>query len=167
MSAAALIRKAREAGLSLAVTETGNVRVKGPRTLAERWAPEIVANKQEIIAELSSQTWLEPRIRCEPPFGCDHVPARYRHAWDALLSQCPPAVTPIVWQAAIFDAALLFGDFGKLIDEHHWLSNDLFAVPYDDVQGGLVWFIKGSPIVAIGRHMAQSQDGRIWRKAGR
>ncbi len=76
MSAAALIQRVRAVGLSLAVTETGNVRVKGPRTLTERWAPEIVANKQEIIAELSNQTWLEPPIRCEPPFGCDHVPCQ-------------------------------------------------------------------------------------------
>jgi hypothetical protein len=107
---------------------------------------------------------LKPRIRCEPPFGCGHVPARYRPAWEALLSQCPPALTPIVWQAAIFDAATLFGEFGKLVDEYRWTPGDLFDVPHDDTHGGLVWFIKGSPVVAIGRAMAQTQDGRIWRR---
>ena len=28
---------------------------------------------------------------------------------------------------------------------------------------GLAWFMRGSPIMAIGPRMAQVQDGRIWR----
>jgi hypothetical protein len=67
--------------------------------------------------------------------------------------------------AAIYDAALLFGDFGQLLDEYRWPPGDIFDVPQDGKQGGLVWFIKGSPVVALGRQMAQTQDGRIWRRA--
>jgi hypothetical protein len=103
--------------------------------------------------------WPEPKITGTPPFGADHVPSRYEAAWQALLAGCPPRATPLFWQAAIFDAAILFGDFGKLIDEYHWTPGDLFDAP-----GGLIWFIHGSPVVAIGHSMAQCQDGRIWRR---
>jgi len=108
-----------------------------------------------------------PAIRRELPFGSDSVPARYQAAWQAMLTQCPSGVTPFVWEAAIYDAALLFGDFGSLLDEYRWTPGDLFDVPHDDGPGGLSWFIKGSPVVAIGRSMAQCQDGRIWRMASR
>jgi hypothetical protein len=106
-----------------------------------------------------------PKIVRVPPFGSDNVPDRYRSAWQLLLAQCPPNASPFVWQAAIFDATTLFGDFGRLIDEHRWAPGDLFDVPYDGTLGGLIWFIKGSPVVAIGRAMAQCQDGRIYRRA--
>ena len=36
---------------------------------------------------------------------------------------------------------------------------------HDGKSGGLVWFIKGSPLTAIGHSMAQTQDGRIWMRA--
>jgi hypothetical protein len=63
---------------------------------------------------------------------------------------------PFVWETAVYDCALLFGDFGKLIDEYRWQPEDLFG------QAGLVWFIAGHPVVAIGKAMAQTQDGRVW-----
>jgi hypothetical protein len=50
-----------------------------------------------------------PAIRREPPFGLDHVPSRFRAAWEALLTQCPPSVAPFVWEAAIYDAAPFTG----------------------------------------------------------
>jgi hypothetical protein len=49
MSAAAIIQKAREDGLSLAVTERDTIKVIGPRVAANRWAPELVANKPAIL----------------------------------------------------------------------------------------------------------------------
>jgi len=120
------------------------------------------------LEHLSSCFRLSPRrIRCEFPWGLDHVPARHQPAWEALFVRCPPDVTPYVWQGAIFDAAGLFGDFGALIDEYRWAPIDLFDVPHDGRPGGLIWFIKGSPVIAIGRGMAQCQDGRIWRRASR
>jgi hypothetical protein len=90
----------------------------------------------------------------------DHVPERYQAAWRSLLSQCPALVGPFVWEAAKHDAAILFGDFGRLLGEYQWAPGDLF-----DKSGGLVWFIKGSPVTAIGHSMAQTQDGRIWLRA--
>ena len=74
-------------------------------------------------------------------------------------------VGPFAWEAAKHDAAILFGVFGRLPGEYQWAPDDLFDVPHDGKSGGLVWFIKGSPVTAIGHRMAQMQDGRIWLRA--
>jgi hypothetical protein len=77
MSAAAIIQKAREDGLSLAVTDRDTIKVIGPRVAANRWAPELVANKPAILAELrqtGAPPWFAPRIKREEPFGLGHVP---------------------------------------------------------------------------------------------
>jgi hypothetical protein len=168
MSAAAIIQRALEDGLSLEVTERDTIKVIGPRVAANRWAPELVANKLAILAELrqtGALPWPAPRIKREEPFGLDHVPERYQTACRSLLSQCPASVGPFVWEAAKHDAAILFGDFGRLLGEYQWPPGDLFDVPHNGKSGGLVWFIKGSPVTAVGHGMAQTQDGRIWLRA--
>src|SRR5262249_54153051 len=101
-----------------------------------------------------------------PPFGCDTVPERFNAAWEAMLAQCPPGVRPIVWQAATTDAADLFGYWGLQLKNLGFVPGDLFDVPHDGRQGGLAWFKKGSPVLALGRGFANLGDGRIWR-AGR
>jgi hypothetical protein len=173
MSARQMIDIAAAAGIRLAV--------EGEKLIAE-YHGEIPAtivadlkrHKAEILSLLrtpakpppDAPSWWpkkHPAIRREPPFGLDHVPSRFQAAWEALLAQCPPSVAPFVWEAAIYDAALLFGDFGQLLDEYRWRPGDIFDVPQDGKQGGLVWFIKGSPVLALGRQMAQTQDGRIWK----
>jgi hypothetical protein len=61
------------------------------------------------------------------------------------------------------NAALLFGDWGKLIEDYRWTANDLFGLP-----DGLAWVIKSRhPVVAIGKNMAALLDGRIWTRARR
>jgi hypothetical protein len=72
-----------------------------------------------------------------------------------------------VWEAAKHDAAILFGDFGRLLGKYQWARGDLFDVPHDGKSGGLVWFIKGSPVTSIGHSMAQTREGRIWLRAPR
>jgi hypothetical protein len=94
------------------------------------------------------------RIVKEPPFGSDGVPPRYETAWQALLSQCPP-VRPVVWEAAIYDAAFLFGNFGSELARLGWTAGNLLDVPHDSTPGGLVWFVQGSPA------------RRSWPSAGR
>ncbi len=173
MSASALIREAANAGVRICLDGDKlslTAQVKPPDALIAKIKaskPEIVellrhgacAARPEPAVQVREDSALKPRIRCEPPFGLDHVPPRFQAAWEALLAQCPPAVPSIIWEAAIYDAPTLFGDFGKLIDEYRWTPGALFDVP-----GGLIWFIHGSPVVAIGRNMAQCQDGRIWRR---
>jgi hypothetical protein len=104
-----------------------------------------------------------PCIIREPPFGSDGVPLRYRAAWQTLLAQCPHGMRTIVWEAAIYDTALLFSDFGAELARLDWTACDLFDAPHRGTEGGLVWFIKGSPVVTIGRTVAFTQDGRLYR----
>jgi hypothetical protein len=157
MSAATIIQKARDDGLSLAVTERDTIKVIGPRVAAKRWAPELVANKLAILAELrqtGAPLWPAPRIKREEPFGLDRVPERYLAAWQSLLSLCPASVGPFVWEVAKHDAAILFGDFGRLLGEYKWAPGDLFDVPHDG---------------SVGRtrmvHQGQSGDGD-WPRHG-
>jgi hypothetical protein len=160
------------AGIELTVKDDRLIIAVGSKSdanlLGELRAHEaaVVACSREGTKPVQPAEAVCPRIKAERPFGSDDVPARFRPAWQLLLAQCPPSVTPFVWQTAIFDGATLFGDFGKLID-NRWTAGDLFDVPHDGNTGGLIWFIKGSPVVAIGRSMAQRQDGRIWRRAER
>jgi hypothetical protein len=60
----------------------------------------------------------------------------------------------------------IFGDCGSELTRLGWQANDLFAVPGNDTRGGLLWFIKGSPVVAIGQTAAFVQDGRLYRRHG-
>jgi hypothetical protein len=98
-----------------------------------------------------------PRIVREPPFGSDGVPARYTSAWEALLAQCPPSVATVVWESAIYDAADLFGFWGAELDRLRWPASSLFDVP-----DGLVWFLKGQHVLALGAERAFTQTGRVF-----
>jgi hypothetical protein len=167
MSARQAIGAAASAGIRIAV-DGGDLVLEADGSIPDGTVAVLKQHKVEILNLLRSAppsgapSWWPkpyPAIRRELPFGSDGVPARYSAAWQAVLARCPPSVTPFVWEAAIYDAALLFGDFGSLLDEYRWTPGDLFDVP-----GGLNWFIKGSPVVAIGRSMAQCQDGRIWKR---
>jgi len=77
-----------------------------------------------------------------------------------LLAQCPAGMAPFVWEIAMYDAARLFGDFGIELERLAWKPDDLFGLPH-----GVVWFIKGNYVAAIGATMAQLGNGRIWRAA--
>jgi hypothetical protein len=162
---AAAERDLSHATVQRAATVETAATIETSATAATLAPSETLATVRQTGGRLSNQ--LNPRIRREPPFGLDHVPPRYEPAWRDLLAQCPAGVTPYVWQAAIFNTAGLFGHWGELLDPFGFMPGNLFDVPCDDKPGGLVWFIKGSPIVNIGRQMAQCQDGRIWRIASR
>jgi hypothetical protein len=88
----------------------------------------------------------------------------YESAWQAFNSQCPPGVSPTTWEESIYDMAILFVDFGSRLVKLGWTAGDLFDVPHDDKQGGIAWFIKGSPVVALGKTMVSTADGRIYRR---
>ena len=110
-----------------------------------------------------NESGLCPRIICEPPFGSDGIPPRYAVGWDRLLSRCPPGVRPIEWQAAICDAADLFGWWGAELARLDWAPANLFEPPQGG-SGGLVWAIKGHPVMALGPDKAFLRDGRIFER---
>jgi hypothetical protein len=76
-------------------------------------------------------------------------------------------VRPIVWQAAISDAADLFSHWGLQLIALGFTPGDLFDGPHSGKEAGLAWFMRGSPVVALGKGMAQLRDGRIWRRSER
>jgi hypothetical protein len=100
-----------------------------------------------------------PSIVKEEPFGLDRPPPLLKAAWLRLLEGRPEGVEPVTWETAVFDLALFFGDWGKLITDFRWMPVDVFGYPT-----GLAWSIKGSPVVSIGKGMAMMRDERIWKR---
>jgi hypothetical protein len=97
----------------------------------------------------------------EPPFGLDGPPPLLKAAWLRLLEGCPEGVAPVIWEMAVFDLALFFGDWGKLVTDFRWTAGDVFDRP-----AGFAWSIRGSPAFAIGKDMAMMRDERIWKRQG-
>ncbi len=58
-----LIQDATRDGLTLAPTETGTLRVHGPKAVIARWAPTLKAHKTDLLAEL---TKTQPVMVMEP-----------------------------------------------------------------------------------------------------
>jgi hypothetical protein len=55
MNAASLISSVRADGLKLAVSEAGTVKLSGPRSAVDRWAPVIASNKPGVVALLRQE----------------------------------------------------------------------------------------------------------------
>jgi hypothetical protein len=165
--------KAREA-LTAAARHRVEVRLDGEiLTLEAATAPSdaviaaIKQNKPEIVALMRAPAaHPAPRIVKEPPFGCDHVPARYVAVWKALLAQRPPRIELYVWKSAIYGAADLFGWWGAELARLGWPADAIFALPHDGKPGGLAWLICGDPVVSLGPHRAFTQAGRIFDHGG-
>jgi hypothetical protein len=163
MSAQQAISAALRAGIGIEV-DSGDLVLEAPEEIPADIIAGFKRHKPEIPRMLRAAVYPEPRIVREPPFGSDGVPERYRAAWQALLAQCPPSVTPYVWEAAIYDGADLFGWWGAELDRFHWPPGDLFDVPYDGRRGGLAWFIRGDPVVALGPAKAFTQARRVFER---
>jgi hypothetical protein len=65
----------------------------------------------------------------------------------------------IDWLRAVFDTARLFGFWGLQLENHSWPADAIFEHPH-----GLAWFIRGGQVAALGRDMAQMEDGRVLTK---
>jgi hypothetical protein len=103
--------------------------------------------------------WPEPKITGNPPFGLDHVPARYEAGWQALLAGCPPWATGWQRDEAIFSLRDLFAEWGAELLRLNWQSKDIF-----DRWHGLGWFLKGKAVTALGVRHAFIEDGRVFEK---
>jgi hypothetical protein len=92
------------------------------------------------------------------------VPERYLDAWARFQLQCPGGVTEQAWRQAIDDAGRFLDEWGKLAVEFRWTPGDLFDVPRDGKPGGLVWFLGGESVQAIGPRRMVTQDGRVFNR---
>jgi hypothetical protein len=140
MSAAALLEQARNAGISFTVAngELGLEAVdEPPADLVEA----IVRQKTEIIALLAGND--------APSEPIPTAPERYRNAWARFQLRRPAGVTEQAWRQALNDAGRFLAQWGKLADTFGWSPGDLFDVPRDGAMG-LVWWLKGRTVTALG-----------------
>jgi hypothetical protein len=164
-----LIHYARQDGLALEIKGRRLVIIIGSKSntdlLGELWKHEAA-----IIAALELPTWHPrpfPKIEALPPFGTEEPGQRFEKAFRDFCQQCPPGVPFSRWEQAAFDAASLFGMWGTQLTALGFMPGDMLDVPRDGKQVGLAWFMRGSPVMALGKGMAQLQDGRIWRSGKR
>jgi hypothetical protein len=143
-----LLAYARQDGLSLTVKDGRLIIAIGSKSDVNL-VGDLRAHESAVIEALVTEPGFRPPIVKVPPFGCDAVPERFKAAWEAMLAQCPPGVRPIAWQTAIIDAADLFGHWGSQLVALGFTPNDLFAVPRHGKAGGLAWFMRGSPAMAL------------------
>jgi hypothetical protein len=88
------------------------------------------------------------------------VPEPYLDAWARLQCQKPGGVTNEGWRLAIDDAGKFLDAFGSLAVELQLTPGDLFDVWRDGSPGGLVWFLVGETVRALGPAHAITESGR-------
>jgi hypothetical protein len=143
MSASALLKKARQAGISFTVADS-KLRLEADDEPPAELVEAIIRQKTEIIALITKDA-LEER----KGMASDSVPERYLDAWGQFQCQCPGGVTEQAWRRAIDDAGRFLAQWGALADTFGWSPGDLFDVPRDGAMG-LVWWLKGRTVTALG-----------------
>jgi hypothetical protein len=88
------------------------------------------------------------------------VPRVYADAFAGLQLQQPISVGKAAWERAVYDAGLFLDQWGSLANEFQWTPGDLFDVPHDAKPGGLIWFLQGEPVRALGHPHAITESGR-------
>jgi hypothetical protein len=76
--------------------------------------------------------------------------------------QCQKLITVLddEQRQAINDAGRFLDAWGALAAEFQWSPGDLFDVPRDGKPGGLVWFLKGEAVRALGHAHATTESAR-------
>jgi hypothetical protein len=92
------------------------------------------------------------------------VPEPYLDAWARLQIQKPMRVSDAEWRQAIDAAGRFLDQWGSRAVEFGWTAADLFDVPRDGKPGGLVWFLEGESVQAIGPRRMVTQDGRVFNR---
>lgn len=90
------------------------------------------------------------------------VPDVYVDAWALLQLQRPCTVPQNRWRRAIDDTGLFLDQFGGYAAEFGWTSADLFGVPTQGRRGGLIWWLEGEAVRALGPEHAVTRTGRIF-----
>lgn len=92
------------------------------------------------------------------------VPEPYLDAWARLQLQKPLRVADDEWPRAIDDAGRFLDQWGSLALEYGWTAGDLFDVPRDGGPGGLVWFLAGETVRALGPEHAVATSGQTFNR---
>ncbi len=102
----------------------------------------------------------EALIEERAAMAADRVPAGYLDAWARLQCQRPLSVPDAEWRLAINDAGLFLDAWSADAAAMRWSAGELFDVPRAGRPGGLVWFLKGERVNALGEDRACLADGR-------
>jgi hypothetical protein len=88
------------------------------------------------------------------------LPEPYLDAFARL--QCQKLITVLddEQRQAINDAGRFLDAWRALAAEFQWSPGDLFDVPRDGKPGGLVWFLKGEAVRALGHAHATTESAR-------
>jgi hypothetical protein len=85
-------------------------------------------------------------------------------AWARLQCHPPMRASDQEWRQVIDDAGRFLDQWGSRAVEFGWTAGYLFDVPRDGKPGGLVWFLGGESVQAIGPGSMVTQDGRIFNR---
>ena len=88
------------------------------------------------------------------------VPEPYLDAFARL--QCQKLITALnnEQRQAINDAGRFLDAWGALAGEFQWSPGELFDVPRHDERCGLIWFLGGETVRALGPAHATTESGR-------
>jgi hypothetical protein len=159
LSALAIIRSARAAGVNLHITEAGAIKATGQRDAVARWVPALAKHKSEILAALSEpdlavvETWEERAAHLEYDAG---LPRSWAEPFAKILCGIAPGDFDEGRWRRVIDGGMIFADaWAAKAFALGWRPEDVFGLhPFapaarSDVKG-LAWLLAdGSRVVAI------------------
>lgn len=74
----------------------------------------------------------------------------YLDGWARFQCQKPAGVEEARWHQAIEDGGLFLDNWGALAATFDWQPDDIFATPDNRGRIGLVWWLKGRAVTALG-----------------
>ena len=89
-------------------------------------------------------------------------PEQFLDAYSRLQCQRPLSISDADWRQAIDDAGQLLDRWGSVAAEFQWTPGELFDLPGHDTPGGLVWWLRGEQVEALGPRFARTKSGRAY-----
>ncbi|MGB7097525.1 MAG: AAA family ATPase [Xanthobacteraceae bacterium] len=89
-------------------------------------------------------------------------PEQFLDAYSRLQCQRPLSISDADWRQAIDDTGQLLDRWGSLAAEFQWTPGELFDLPSQDMPGGLVWWLRGEQVEALGPRFARTKSGRTF-----
>ncbi len=171
MSARSILKGASDCGVRVSLNGD-NLAFKATVRPAPELLAKLKAHKAEIVALLRNDAACSPepdqvKLEERKAMAMDSVPERYLDAWARLQCQKPMRVSDADWRQAIDDAGRFLDQWGSPAVEFQWTPGDLFDVPGDDKQGGLIWFLEGEIVRALGPEHAVTTYDRVFDRVMR
>jgi hypothetical protein len=135
---------------------------------AERNLMAVLAVPNPEICEKSKGTDGAPaELEERQALAAGSVPEPYLDGWSRLQLQRPAAIPGDHWRQAVDAAGRFLDEWGNLAEIFRWSPDDLFNVPRDGRPGGLVWFLQGETVRALGPDHAITMSERVFDRMQR